>query len=191
MLNAQSSTGSTVGPPAHPLIRDLEETAPGADDIDRFLAQNEFPLIGCHTVTFVHRAEADAIYLRHWLKGPVAAPPLQRMDGTDLWHVTVPIAQKSRIEYKFDLLRDGNHVWVNDPLNPLVAEDPFGANSVCHAHGYETPEWSQPDGAAAQGRFESLTVDSHAFGEPRDIRVYLPEGYPDNGPYPLVIAHTT
>ena len=185
-VHGSDSRGGSAG---HQLIRDLARGAPSSADIDRFLEENEFPLIGRHAVTFVHRAEADAIYLRHWLKGPVSAPPLKRIGGTDLWHVTVPIPQRSRIEYKFDLQRGGTNSWINDPLNPLVAEDPFGANSVCHAHGYETPEWSQPDDAAPEGRFESLTVDSAAFGETRDTRVYLPAGYPEGGPYPLVIAH--
>ena len=174
----------------HPLIRDLEQTAALArEDIDWFISQNSFPLIEKSAATFVYRGEADAVYLRHFLKGPVAAPPLERLGATDLWHVTVPIPENSRIEYKFDAVRGGTHSWIRDPLNPLIAEDPFGANSVCHAHGYETPEWSLPDDATPTGGFEELTVASAAYGGPRGVRVYLPAGFQNDRRYPLVVAH--
>ncbi len=177
-------------PVMHPLIRELERTtALTAGDIDRFIAENSFPLIERFAVTFVYRGEADAVRLRHWLKGPVAAPELKRLGESDLWHLTVAIPEGSRIEYKFDVINGGTHGWINDPLNPLVAEDPFGANSVCQAYGYETPDWSLPDEAAPSGRFEDLTIASAAFGEPRAVRVYLPAGYRDDQNYPLVVAH--
>lgn len=174
----------------HPLIRELERNSTLAeDDIDRFISGNTFPLIERFAATFIYRGDADAVYLRHWLKGPVAAPSLERLGATDLWHLTVAIPEKSRIEYKFDVVRGGTHRWINDPLNPLVAEDPFGANSVCQAHGYETPEWSLPDDAAPAGRFEELTVASRSFGGPREVRVYLPAGFRADRCYPLVVAH--
>lgn len=174
----------------HPLIRELERTTElTADDIDRFISENSFPLVERFAVTFVYRGDADAVRLRHWLRGPVAAPELERLGASDLWHLTVAIPEGSRIEYKFDVINGGTHGWINDPLNRLVAEDPFGANSVCQAHGYETPEWSLPDDAAPSGRFEELTVASAAFGEERAARVYLPAGFRDDAAYPLVVAH--
>ncbi len=174
----------------HPLIRALEQnSALAEEDIDRFIAGNTFPLIERFAATFVYRGEADAVYLRHWLKGPVAAPSLERLGATDLWHLTVALPAGSRIEYKFDVLHDGTHSWIHDPLNPLLAEDPFGANSVCHAHGYETPEWSLPDDAAPSGRLDDLTIDSSSFGGPRQVRVYLPADFREDRRYALVIAH--
>ena len=174
----------------HPLIRQLAENpALAGDDIDRFIAGNTFPLIEPFAATFVYRGQADAVLLRHWLKGPVTAPALDRLGATDLWHLTVAMPPGSRIEYKFDVVHGGTHGWINDPLNPLIAEDPYGANSVCQAHGYETPEWSQPDDAAPSGRVEEMTVDSPSFGGPRPLRVYLPAGFDEDRRYPLLIAH--
>ncbi len=174
----------------HPLIHALERSMePAGKAIDDFISGNDFPLVEKSSATFVYRGAADAVYLRHWLRGPVAAPPLKRLAGTDLWHLTIPLREKSRIEYKFDVVQGGTHHWISDPLNPLVAEDPFGANSVCHAHGYETPEWSLPDDAAPAGRFEDLVVASPSFGGARSIKVYLPAGFRDDRRYPLVIAH--
>lgn len=174
----------------HPLIHELEQSLPLEDaDIDQFISANSFPLIETSAATFVYRGAADAVYLRHWLRGPVAAPPLTRLGATDLWHVSVPIPEKSRIEYKFDVVLGGTNSWINDPLNPLIAEDPFGANSVCHAHGYVTPDWSLPDDAAPNGRFETLIVDSESFSGPREVQVYLPAGLHTELRYPLVVAH--
>ena len=53
-----------------------------------------------------------------------------RLDGTDLWHLRLPVPKGARLEYKFDVVRDGEGAWINDPLNPGLATDPFGANSV-------------------------------------------------------------
>ena len=80
-------------------------------------------------------------------------------------------------------------MWINDPLNPRLATDPFGANSVCHTYGYMTPTWSLPDPAAPAGRLEELSVQSAAFSEGRRLRVYLPADFAEDRRYPLLIVH--
>ena len=99
--------------------------------VDGFIGGNRFPLIEPAAATFVYRGEADAVYLRRWMHGETDGLPLERLDGTDLWHLRVPVPKGARLEYKFDVVRDGTGAWINDPLNPEVATDPFGANSVC------------------------------------------------------------
>ena len=95
----------------------------------------------------------------------------------------------ARLEYKFDVVRDGTGAWINDPLNPEEATDPFGANSVCRTYGYVTPAWSQPDPSARAGRIDTLSVQSAAFGEARLVRTYLPAGFAKDRRYPLLIVH--
>jgi 1,4-alpha-glucan branching enzyme len=118
--------------------------------IDGFIADSRFPLIEPTAATFVYRGEADAVSLRRWMHGETDGLPLERLDGTDLWHVRVPVPKGARLEYKFDIVRDGTGVWFNDPLNPEVATDPFGANSVCRTYGYvmrhgaSRTHWLQP-----------------------------------------------
>jgi enterochelin esterase family protein len=80
-------------------------------------------------------------------------------------------------------------VWINDPLNPEVATDPFGANSVCRAFGYVAPAWSQPEPSTPAGRLDELQVPSVAFGGERSVRVYLPAGFAEDRRYPLLIVH--
>ena len=157
--------------------------------VDGFIGGNRFPLIEPAAATFVYRGEADAVYLRRWMHGETDGLPLERLDGTDLWHARVSVPKGARLEYKFDVVRDGTGAWINDPLNPEEATDPFGANSVCRTYGYVTPAWSQPDPSAPAGKIDILSVQSAAFGEERLVRTYLPPGFAENRRYSLLIFH--
>ena len=162
---------------------------PGPEAIDRFVEQHAFPLVDATGVTFVYRGEADAVRLQHWVYGLESSQPLERIDGTDLWYLRMELPAGSRVEYKLDVARNGHSEWVLDPLNPRQATDPFGANSVCQAHGYEQPDWTLRDPAARTGRIEELTVESRAFGEERTVQVYLPARFRPRRRYPLLVAH--
>ena len=176
--------------PRHPKIRQLEQMSRvERHHVEGFIADNRFPLIEPAAATFVYRGEADAVYLRRWMHGETDGLPLERLDRTDLWHVRVRVPKGARLEYKFDIVRDGTGVWFNDPLNPEVATDPFGANSVCRAFGYVTPAWTQRDPSAPAGKIDTLSVQSAAFGEERLVRTYLPAGFAEDRRYSLLIVH--
>lgn len=171
-------------------IRQLE----GRDDvtpreIDAFLADREVPIREGTTATFLWRGEADRVLLRHWIYGLPSSHRLMRIEGTDLWWVALEIPERSRIEYKFEVVRGGRRRLRRDPFNPHLARDPFGANSVFHGVGYETPEWTRPDPTARPGVIEEMTVDSRAFGEERTVRVYLPARLRRSRHYPLLVVH--
>ena len=187
---------AAAGPPPRTLaIRRLEATAPrdgsamAAERIDAFLAAHAFPLAEGTTATFVWRGEAEAVHLKHWIYGLPSTQPFQRLAGSDLWYLVLEIPARSRVEYKIEVVRDGEARWVRDPLNPFEAHDPFGANSVFHGAGYETPEWTRPDPEARPGRFEEVAIDSAAFGGTRRVRVYLPARYRPSRRYPLLVVH--
>jgi enterochelin esterase family protein len=74
-------------------------------------------------------------------------------------------------------------------LNPYIAEDPFGANSVCQAAGYERPEWSERHADSRQGSLHVAHVPSSSFGGRREIQVYLPATFRRNRSYPLLVVH--
>jgi enterochelin esterase family protein len=84
----------------------------------------------------VYRGAADAVYLHCWISGFDAAQPFQLMNGTELWVSTIDLPAGSRIEYKFEVDAHGKRQLILDPLNGVVAHDPFGANSVCQGAGY-------------------------------------------------------
>lgn len=174
----------------NPTLRKLfRKRAPTRQEIDAFIEVTEFPLVDGSDVTFVFRGSADQVNLRCWISGFNAAQPFQRLQTTDLWAVTIELPPGSRIEYKFEIIANGDRSLVLDRLNPIIAHDPFGANSVCQGTGYERPEWSLPDPDARQGTVEEQRISSKAFGGKRSVQVYLPARFRRTRRYPLLIVH--
>ena len=163
--------------------------SPGTAEIDAFIDSADFPLVDGTEVTFVYRGPADAVYLRCWISGFDAAQPFQLLNGTELWVSTISLPAGSRIEYKFEIEAGGKRHLIVDPLNDVVAHDPFGANSVCQGAGYERPQWTLHDPEARSGTIETLAVESRAFRESRETSIYLPARFRRNRRYPLLIVH--
>ncbi|HUO82839.1 MAG TPA: alpha/beta hydrolase-fold protein [Gammaproteobacteria bacterium] len=171
-------------------LRKLEQAAPPtAQDIDEFIASNSFPLVERQGVTFVYRGEAEEVALRIFIQGLPARQPLERMDDSDLWTLFLDLPRNSRIEYKFEVRQQGENQWIVDPLNPHVATDPYGANSVLRSFGYERPAWTLPDAAARPGSLVGVEVPSKLFDAPRRTTVYLPARFRRLRRYPLLIVH--
>jgi enterochelin esterase family protein len=174
----------------NPALRKLiSKSEPSPADIDALIQDQVFPLVNGTDVTFVFRGEADAVYLRCWIAGLDTAQPFQPLKGTDLWATTIDLPKGSRIEYKFELVKNGHKELILDPLNDVVAHDPFGANSVCQAFGYERPEWTLHDAASRHGSLHVRHVESAAFSAEREIQVYLPATFRENRRYPLLVVH--
>lgn len=157
--------------------------------LDTFLAEHSFPLQEGTTTTFVYRGEADEVHLRHWIFGLESTFAFTKLKDCDLWYLVMELPELSRVEYKFDVVRDGQHRWIRDPLNPNLAHDPFGANSVYQGVGYETPEWTIPDSEAREGQLEEVSFRSKSFAEDRILRVYLPARFRKTRRYPVLVVH--
>ena len=174
----------------HPRLRPLLAAgAPDARRIRRFLERMPLPLVEPDAVTFLFHGEAESVRFRHFMNGIPNGVPFERVPGTRLWHLRLAMPEATRFEYKLDVVRDGRGEWINDPHNPEVATDPFGANSVGRSFGAAPPAWALPDPEAPGGRLEDIEVDSRAFREKRTTRVYLPAGLEAGRAYPLVILH--
>jgi enterochelin esterase-like enzyme len=171
------------------LRRLFRKGPPTPTEVDGFVATESFPLVDGANVTFVYRGAADKVLLRCWISGLDTAQPFQPLAGTDLWAATIELPKGSRIEYKFEVVAHGNHQLILDPLNGVLAHDPFGANSVCQGFGYVRPEWTLHNPDAREGRIENHTLQSKAFREARNIQVYLPATFRRNRRYPLLIVH--
>ncbi|MFO1142762.1 MAG: alpha/beta hydrolase-fold protein [Amaricoccus sp.] len=171
----------------HPALETLVSEHPG-EGVDAFLEGREFPLAEPGMLTFAWRGEADRLHLVRWIHAGADRRPFVRLPGSDLWLLRLPVEDGGRFEYKLAVGRGGHEELVVDPRNPQRAGDPFGENSVARTLGYERPEWSLPRGAPA-GRIERIEVASAAFGEVRDVGVYLPAGYDPERAYPLVVVH--
>lgn len=167
----------------------LRKGAPERKDVDEFIATSQFPLIDGSDVTFVYRGAAESVVLRCWMSGLKTAQPFQALPGTDLWAATIELPEGSRIEYKFEVTAHGKRRLILDPLNKVIAHDPFGANSVCQGFGYHRPIWTRHDQNARSGSIETQRMDSKVFRETRDLQVYVPARFRRNRRYPLLIVH--
>ncbi len=173
----------------NPALEQLLASKLENEQIDRFLESNEFPLVDDDGATFVYRGNAQEVHLQHWIHGLPSSQAFQRVEGTDLWHLYLELPESSRIEYKLNVVSNGTAAWIEDPLNPRRAHDPFGSNSVCWAHGYDRAEWTFHDPSSRPGRLEELRVASRFLGSDRTIRIYLPARYRRTRRYPLLIVH--
>lgn len=171
------------------LARLLQESPPSAGAIDTFIERSAFPLVDGDNITFVYRGNVEAVFLRCWISGLDAAQPLQQLQGTDLWTVTIELPAGSRIEYKLEVQSNGKRELILDPLNDIRAHDPFGANSVCQGAGYRRPNWSLFDKHTRPGSLQKCRIDSTAFGDAREFHVYLPARFRRNRRYSLLIVH--
>jgi hypothetical protein len=165
-------------------IETLLQGPHGPAQLRAFLAGRRFPIVEGNSVTFVFYGQADAVHLRHWIYGLETATALHRVQGTDLWHLTLEIPPRSRVEYKYEMHRGGGSEWIEDPLNPNRARDPFGANSVCRARATRPPSGASPTPSARPGTLEDFTLDSASLGHRRGL-VYLPARYRRTRQYPL------
>lgn len=157
--------------------------------VDEFLQAQTFPMQDGDRTTFVYTGEADSVRLHHWVHGAVNAQAFDRHPELDLWYLTLQLPEHARIEYKIEVSHNGRSELIQDPLNPLLAHDPFGANSVCYGPGYRIPGWVLPDPSAPEGTVEPIEVASKVFGEDRSLDIYLPAGFDRDQTYSCMIVH--
>ncbi len=171
-----------------PAIALLEAGPRTPEAVDAFLKAHTFPIVEGPAITFVYRGDAEAVHLKHWVFGLPSSQQLTRVEGTNLWYLTLELPASSRVEYKLEVVRGGNGEWMEDPLNPNRARDPFGANSVAHGSEYQVPSWIQPDPESLPGKMDELFLDSPTFGR-RRVELYLPARFRRTRRYPLLIVH--
>jgi enterochelin esterase-like enzyme len=170
-------------------IQDLLSSGPNPEKVQAFLVGKRFPIQEGSSVTFVWFGQAERVTLRHWIYGLESDSALHRVEGTDLFYLTVEIPSGSRVEYKFELHRGSTSQWVEDPNNPNRARDPFGANSVLQTEGYELPTWIDADPLARSGSLEPFAYNSAVFGGRRTGCIYRPARFRKTRLYPLLVVH--
>ena len=173
---------------ARTAIQELIDSKPDGGKVQAFLSGRRVPIVEGASVTFLWQGHADGVSLRHWIYGLESATQLERVPNTDLWYLTLEIPGSSRVEYKYEIFRQGGSHWIEDPLNPNRARDPFGANSVLQGEGYEAPGWTTFDSVARQGALEPLVFDSRHVGR-RTGHIYLPARFRRSRQYPLLVVH--
>ncbi len=167
----------------------VDGPTPSPATIDRFVEEHEFPIVEGTRCTFVFRGEASEVSLKHWVYGLATAAPFTPIPATDLWFYVLELPERSRVEYKIQVRTGRGTRLIRDPLNPRIAHDPFGANSVCQSAGYELPTWIMEDPGVPAGTLEDRLVDSKSLGGKRRVTLYKPARYRTSRRYPLLIVH--
>ena len=129
--------------------------------------------------------ELTAVRLAQEVQRPRIGPELKRRGTT--WRLRFPRPDVDRMEYMFELEREGAHELVPDPANPLRAPGPFGDKSVVEFPGYRAPEWAESD--APEGTSRALQVRSRAYRSDVPVVVWSSPGTRPSERLPLLIAH--
>jgi enterochelin esterase family protein len=169
-------------------IEALRAVPPSELAVAEFVHGKTFPIVEDRTVTFVFVGPASEVQLVHWIHGLESAQPFERVPGTDLWYFCIDLPRTSRVEYKLAVTIGAHRQLIVDPLNPNLARDPFGANSVVHGADYVVPDWTQDDPEARRGELRPVRVQSQALGV-REVQVYLPARFRRTRRYPLLVVH--
>lgn len=180
-------------PPRHKgklAINQLKASAPlDAGKVDEFLGSHQVPIVEGSRCTFLFRGEVDSVAVRHRIVNQPQHVPMRRLEGTDLWYVTIELPARSRVEYQVEVRRGSDYETFNDPLNPYVAHSPVGSSSVLQAAGYETPEWVLPQADTRSGELLDWTMQSKALRRTVHNRIYLPARFRRSSTYPLLVVH--
>jgi enterochelin esterase family protein len=113
--------------------------------------------------------------------------PLTNISGTNFWYLTTSYETDARLDYKFVI--NGSN-WILDPKNLLTCSGGFGPNSELRMPGYTaTPEIAYY-ASIPHGIIRDTTIHSNILGNNRQVRVYLPPGYPSGSDaYPVILFH--
>jgi enterochelin esterase family protein len=162
----------------------VQELARGAS-----LEERAIPVVGDGWALFVYQGAADQVLLHMWIYGLPTSRPFERVAGTDLWTLETELQHTARVEYKLEVVHGAERRLIRDPLNPNLARDPFGANSVVQGPGYEEPEWTREHDDARRGEVVERQLKSEMFGDVRPISIYLPSRFRETRRYPLLLVH--
>jgi hypothetical protein len=80
-----------------------------------FFEAHALPVVEANTATFAVLAQADSVYLRHRITVWPDDLELARIPGTDVWFLTLELEWGARVEYQFEIVRDGQWWRFNDP----------------------------------------------------------------------------
>ena len=125
---------------------------------------------------------------------------MQRIEGTDFFHCSVPLESDTRVNYIF--IRDyEDHL--TDPSNPRkTTTSVFGKEMEMSFSGktmemswFSMPQWKAPTyyetpPRGTRGRVVNQKVKSKLVGRPIEVGVYLPAGYENSAKrYPVAYVH--
>lgn len=179
------ATEAQAESPPPSIDRIIEDIVARGSDAVR---EREFPVVEGNRALFAYVGAADAVRLHHWIYGLESANEFHRASA-DAWTCVIELQEAARVEYKLEVEQGGDSRLLRDPLNPQLARDPFGANSVATGHRYVEPWWALENRAKHRGEVLERQLRSDVFGDVRPLSIYLPPRYRETRRYPLLVCH--
>ena len=183
-------------------LNDVGASDDKAAVIDAFFAeQASFPIVEGDRVHFVYRGEAEDMAVAGDMFGARQEQRMTRVEGTDLFYLTIEIRPDVQISYLF--IKDFQDSLI-DPLNPAAAQwaligkdmrilltpEPMDVSTLTMPEWVEPPHRSGNGDTGAGGRLETHELASDAMSRRHQIQVYLPAGYDESDRrYPVVYVH--
>jgi enterochelin esterase family protein len=154
-----------------------------------FFADYALPVVEGNRCTFATRAAADSVHLRHRINPWPDDLELSQIPGTDVWYLTIELEWEARVEYQFEIVRDGKRWRFNDPDNPRLSRSPVGDCSVCYGPGYALPDWATVHVDTPRGTLTELQLRSRTQARDNRITLYQPASLDTSERYPLLVVH--
>jgi len=156
---------------------------------DSFMASgNAFPLVENDTlVHFVYNLPAQSVFMAGDATDWNPNATFTNISGSTFWYYTTNYETDARLDYKFVI--NGSN-WILDPQNPYTCTGGFGPNSELRMPGYVIPPEISYYGAIPHGTIKDTTYHSNLLNNSRQVRIYLPPGYPSGSEaYPVILFH--
>ena len=156
---------------------------------DSFLnATHSFPYTENDTlVHFIYSAAAQSVAMAGDATGWNPDRNLTHVGGCNFWYYSTSYEADARLDYK--LVINGAN-WILDPRNPFTCAGGYGPNSELRMPEYTVPPEISYYANLPHGAIKDTTFQSSHLGNSRQVRVYLPPGYPEGSvSYPVVLFH--
>ena len=156
---------------------------------DSFMnAGNSFPYIEYDTVVhFVYNSAAQSVAMAGDATGWNPDKIFTNISGSTFWYYTTIYEADARLDYK--LVINGSN-WILDPKNPYTCSGGYGPNSELRMPGYIVPPEISYYNGIPHGTIRDTTFHSNILGNNRQVRIYLPPGYPSGSEaYPVILFH--
>ena len=138
-------------------------------------------------VHFLYSANAQSVAMAGDATGWNPNQPFTNISGCNFWYLTTNYENDARLDYKL-VINTTN--WILDPKNPNTCSGGYGPNSELRMPGYVVPPEISYYNTIPHGTIKDTTFHSNILGNNRQVRVYLPPGYPSgSNAYPVILFH--
>ncbi len=158
--------------------------------VDRYMGgQASLPLLEADSAcSFVYQGQAASVSVAGdftgWRAGIIL---MKNLTGTTLWYATSHFEPDARLDYKIVV---NDTAWILDPGNSHTCKSGYGINSELRMPRYMVPPETVPDPTVPAGTILDTIYRSSRMDNEREVKIYLPAGYPAAGTaYPVILFH--